>query len=164
MNKEKFKQLSFFEKVQWLIQYYGVAIVVAVIAIIVAIFFLKSVIFPEKIPDAVVLIFSDDITPGEGLEYEQELSELTGEEVDVVSYMTTDVYSEASFAAKIGVDQIDLVLAPQNEMNVLKDGGRIADYTQIPGRELYMAVPVTARINEHSQEISDYLWTKLIRE
>ena len=62
MDLEKFKQLSLKKKIQWLLQYYGLTALIAVLAIAVISIFLKSVFCPEPISDICVLILDESIS------------------------------------------------------------------------------------------------------
>lgn len=157
MNLEKFKQLSLKEKIQWLVQYYGIAACVIAVAIVVIVIFMKSVFFPEPISDICVLVLEDGVTVEDTERVQEVLEQLTGKSVDVVSYTVTDLYGKDAFAVKLTSDQLDIVIAPYDETMQMMQTGYLKEEQKLEQSELHLGIPQNARTGEAYEYAIEYL-------
>lgn len=156
VDLEKFKQLSLKKKIQWLLQYYGLTALIAVLAIAVISIFLKSVFCPEPISDICVLILDESISYEDTENIAGELEQITGKSVDVVSYGKTDIYGKEAFAIKLTSDQLDIVLAPYEETMQMLEAGYLTDQQALNNTKLYLGIPRNARTGEALDQTIDY--------
>lgn len=145
MNKDKFKELSLKQKIEWLIHYYGVAFIVGLVALIVAIVFVRSVFFPEPLSDICVLILSDDVTSDDAFALQSIIEEKTGKTSQVSAYNTTDMYGRQSFSAKLTADELDIIVAPEEETMGMLDNKYLIRYEKVENKNLYIGTSFRAR-------------------
>ena len=145
MNKDKFKELSLKQKIEWLIHYYGVAFIVGLVALIVAIVFIRSVFFPEPLSDICVLILSDDVTSDDAFALQSIIEEKTGKTSQVSAYNTTDMYGRQSFSAKLTADELDIIVAPEEETMGMLDNKYLIRYEKVGNKNLYIGTSFRAR-------------------
>lgn len=156
MNLEKFKELPFSKKIQWIIQYYGVWIIVAVIAIGVICSFLHSVFFPDPIPDTNIIILSDEFTRDEVPKLEAEIAAITEGTVSITLYNLSEVYGQSAFSIKLTSDQIDIVLAPKAETDEMMESEYLERFEKLDYDDLYMGIPTKARKGEKLDKAIEY--------
>ena len=157
MDKKQFKEMPLKKKLQWLMQYYGVTAIVTLLIVFVAVWFIKSVFFADPIEDVCVLIYSDEVLEEECARYKEEIEKNTGHSAEVVVYHLSDAYGSQAFAAKVGTDQTDVVIAPEHEMTLLNENGFLRSYAQIEGTQMYMGIPMAAREGDLLKYVLDYL-------
>lgn len=157
MNLETFKQLSFKKKLQWILQYYGIWIIVSIIAAYVLFVFVKSVFFPEPISDICIIVYSDDYDRNDIPKMESEIANLTGNTTSVEIYNISDVYGSQSFSIKLVSDQIDLVIAPNAQINDMLANGYLESITPMNNNDLSIGVPVNARKANNLDKAISYL-------
>lgn len=145
MNKEKFRELSLKQKIEWLLHYYGVAFVVGIIALFVAVVFVRSVFFPEPLSDVCVLILSDDTTSDDAFALQSIIEEKTGMTSQVSAYNTTDMYGRQSFSAKLTADELDIIVAPEEETLGMADNKYLTHYEKVGNKNLYIGTSYRAR-------------------
>lgn len=145
MNKDKFKELSLKQKIEWLVHYYGVAFIVGLVALIVAIVFIRSVFFPEPLSDICVLILSDDVTSDDAFALQSIIEEKTGKTSQVSAYNTTDMYGRQSFSAKLTADELDIIVAPEEETMGMLDNKYLIRYEKVENKNLYIGTSFRAR-------------------
>ena len=160
MNWTKFKELSFKKKLQWLVNYYGIAALVFIVAVIVIISLIKSVLFPTPIADVCVLVISDTISADDGNDMENELLSITGKEVSIDAYNPNDVYGMQAVAAKIMSDQIDIVVYMEDQAKDVMSNGYIISYEKA-SENVYVGMTQRARQTEEVAKTYEYLINKL---
>lgn len=148
MDRKKFKELSLKQKIEWLLQYYGVVAVVAVIALIVAVIFIKSVMFPEPMSDVCVLILSDTLTQEEAYDVENVIEDKTGKTAQIAVFGESDVYGRQAFSAKLTADELDLVVAPKEETDGMLENGYLISSEELEGISLYIGHTYRSREGE----------------
>jgi len=156
LNLEKFKEMPFSKKVGWIVQYYGVWIVVTIVAIGVLFSFLHSVFFPDPIPDTCVIILSDEFVRDEIPKLEDEISKLTEGSVSVSLYNLSELYGNGAFSVKLTSDQIDLVLAPKTETDQMMETGYLESAEKLNYNDLYLGIPERARKGERLDKVIQY--------
>lgn len=155
MNKEKFKELSFKQKIEWLLQYYGLTAVFTVIALTVAVIFIKSVLFPEPLPEVSILILSDAMTQEEANGLQADIEASTGHTALVSAFIVSDLYGKQAFSMKVTSDVVDIVVSPKEETDGMSDNGYLPSYEKIEGKELYIGCPIRAREGQLKDEAYD---------
>lgn len=161
----KQKQLSDMtskQKLRWFFDYYALPSIVVIGVLVVLALLIKSVIWPEQVEDIRVLIYSDQVSQDQCTIYEQEIERNTGKTASVLVYQISDPYGAQAFAAKIGTDLIDLVIAPEAEMKLMLENGFLLNYAPVEGSSMYMGIPRTAREGDLLEEVIDYLNEKLV--
>lgn len=159
MNLEKFKELSLKKKIEWVVHYYGIAIVVAIIAICVAANFLYSVFCPKPLSDICVLILSDDYTGDEIPFLEEEINAITGSSASVEIYNVSDVYGSGAFSIKLNSDQVDIVISPKEQTDLMLESSYLEKYEQIWDKDLYLGIPFKARKSENLDKTAEFFMT-----
>ena len=137
MDLEKFKALSFWKKVQWVLQYYGLAMVVTALAAFVIAVFLKPVFGPGEQYALRVMILDDRQSPELCQAYSEQLGALLGGECDVTSYAESGMYEMQAFVVRLTSDELDLVIAPEEQMEQLMENGYLTDMTELADDSLY---------------------------
>lgn len=138
MTKEKFKALPFLKKIQWVLQYYGVTMLVTVIAAAVAVVFFKAVFGPGEQYVLRVMALDDRLSVDQCRTFAQELEEKLGGECDVTSYLASDFSQMQAFAVRLTTDPLDLVIAPEEQMEQLIENGYVAAGLQLQEDSRYM--------------------------
>lgn len=157
MDKTRFEGMTVKQKLEWFFGYYGVPVAAVIGICVIAFLLVKAVFWPEEREDICVLIYSDAVTQEEGFQYQSEIEENTGKSASVQVYNISDPYGSQAFAAKLGSDLIDLVIAPEKEMELMTETGFLINYAPIEGSEMYMGIPRTAREGSLLEEVIDYL-------
>ncbi len=161
MDREKFKEMSFGKKVEWLVQYYGVATIAIIVAVLVCIYLIKSIFMPADYEDLCVLIYSDEISAEDADMLCNSLQEKTGKTIAVLRYGESDAYGSQSFALKLSDTVLDIVIAPDEETEKLVQSGFFAEYKKIEGKNLNLGISGRARrgelLDEVVKELSVYL-------
>lgn len=161
VKKEEFKEMTFRQKLRWIFGYYSLPVIAVLGVLIVIGFLIKSILLPGEIGDVCVLIYSDNVTQEEGLTYEKEIETKTGKSVSVQVINVSDPYGSQAFAAKIGCDVVDLVIAPENETKMMSDNGFLLSYAPVDNTNMYMGVPKSAREGDLLKTVIEYFTEKL---
>lgn len=157
MDIKKFKELSFIGKVKWIVDYYGLTIFFAIIALLIAFNLVKTIVSPAEIGDVVLFIYSDDLFDEDGEEYREYIEENFGMTADISVFQPSSVYGQQALATKVGADFIDIIITPIGEMELLSDNAYLQGYEQIGDTNLYLGVTKRARTGEQLLAIRDYL-------
>lgn len=161
MTKEEFKEMTFRQKLRWIFDYYSLPFIAVLGVLVIMGFLIKSVFLPGEKGDVCVLIYSDRVTQEECLTYENEIEEKTGKSVSIQVISVSDPYGSQAFAAKIGCDVTDLVIAPENEMKLMLENGFLLSYAPVDNANMYMGVPKSAREGDLLKNVIDYFDEKL---
>ena len=161
VKKEEFKEMTFRQKLSWFFGYYSLPIIVVLGVLIVMGILIKSIFLPGETGDVCVLIYSDKVTQEDCLAYESEIEAKTCKSVSIQVISVYDQYGSQAFAAKIGCDVIDLVIAPKNEMKLMSDNGFLLSYAPVDDTNMYMGVPKSAREGDLLKIVIDYFDEKL---
>lgn len=145
MNLEKFKSMPLKNKIMWIVQYYGIAIIVGIIAIVVLFSFIDSVFFPDPIPDTNIIILSNSFDRDDIPKIEEEIALETEGTVSITAYSLSEVYGNGAFSIKLTADQIDLVICPEEEKNQMLESGYLESVEELDYEDLYLGVPIKAR-------------------
>ena len=156
MTLEKFKELSLKKKIEWIIQYYGIWIVVGIVAIFVTVDFVRTVFFPAPISDICIAILSDDYSRDDVPTMEKEISALTGGSASIVIYNESEAYGISAFTVKVMADQIDLIIAPKTQTDSMNESSYLSSCEKLDGTELYLSIPTKAREGEMLDKTIDY--------
>lgn len=157
MNLKTFKEMPFKKKLQWLVQYYGIVALVSLIVVFVIGYLIKSILFPEPLPDVCVMILSEDVYTEEAIEMQYELMKANECTFDVRSYIVSDPYAMQSFATRAMTDQLDVIVAPKNHTEDMLNNSYISEYEEIKNTDLCISVPVNARKSKAQENAIDYL-------
>lgn len=155
MNLERFKALSFKQKIEWFFGYYGVTtLVIIVIAIVVAIF-LKSVLFPAPPADVCIQIYSDEIDADTAEMLRLKIEEESGGSVELARFDVTNAYAGQYFTIKINDKFLDIVLAPEDYKNQMVQADLVDKCEKLDGKDLYLCIPYRARTGDFLDEVID---------
>lgn len=157
MDWNKFKALTWKQKLQWFIQYYGIVTVVVLISIYVIFVFVKSILAPAPISDICILVYSDEVQTDEVIKIQEALCEKTGHTIEITNFMVSDVYGIQAFATKLTADQLDLIVAPLEQTEDMMNSNYLIGYEKIGSTELYLGLPKKARTGELLEQVRDYL-------
>ena len=154
MNWNKFKAMSIIQKVQWIVQYYGLMIVVMVAVLIVGTAFMKSVFGAQKEYGIRVMVL-DDFLSSEALDrFRRDLTVALKGECDITSYMEKDLEHKQAFTIRLGVDELDVVIAPKKEMEELQKNGYLVRMEVINQESFYYRV---TRKDSHESDYEMYI-------
>ncbi len=158
MIKKKWSSLSFSEKIRYIRDYYGVAILLALIGVIAAVYLIHDIRTP-KAKDAFYVMGLDlDVDAGMVESMEAELHDLLGltsdlEEVRIETDYSSDAnyMSQATISTFMQAGRVDLMIASEEEFNAyaaaqycltLEEAG-LKDYQdQTDLDHLFYAVPL----------------------
>lgn len=162
MDRAQFKNMTVKQKLKWFFGYYGMTIAAVLGVCVVAVMLVKAVFWPQKVEDVCVLLYSDTVTQEDCALYKREIeSRNTGKSASVQVCNISDPYGSQAFAAKVGCDLIDLVIAPEKEMKLMVDNGFLLNYAPVEGSTMYMGIPKTAREGNLLEDVIDYLNEKI---
>ena len=176
MNWEKFKSLKLSEKLQWILQYYGLTIGVAAAAIFVGAVFLISVFGPGDDYAVRVMILDDRLSSDACRVFSEELGGLLSGECDITGYAETGAEQMQAFIVRLMTDELDLIIAPTEIMDELAQNeylrgaaalgadSRYHMYTSGSERtEISFSIGQTARSKktDHISEVIDYFNEKI---
>ena len=164
MDKEKFKSLSFKKKIEWLIQYYGLAAIAVLVTIGVIISLVKAIFFPAPPADICVLIYSDEVNDQFVVELEEIIEADTGKNIEVTKISPSSAYGNQALSARLTDENLDLVLAPITETDYMKESDFLTESTPIDGTEMYMDTTIRARDGELLSRVREILLLELTRE
>lgn len=127
------------KKVQWIIQYYGIAIVVTVISLCVVITVIKSIFGPGEVYAARVMIYDNGCSSDMGQFFQEELTAQFGEPCEVVTYRPDDPVQNQAFIVRLNAE-LDILLAPEAEMQELWKNGYFTEMEKIEPDAYYYQV------------------------
>lgn len=153
MDREKFKALSFWQKVQWVLQYYGLAMVITALVVFVLVVFIKSVFGPGEEYALRVMILDDRQTTELCQTYSQQLGELLGGACDITSYAESAQYEMQAFVVRLTSDELDLVIAPEEQMEQLMANGYLTGMSPLSDDSLYWVTAHGGRPEERTYYI-----------
>ena len=140
MNWDKFKAMSILQKTQWVIQYYGLTMVVVLVALIVGAIFIRSVFGAENEYAIRVMILDDHLSKEVVNRFRDDLRiELEGES-DISSYMESDISQKQAFTVRLLADELDIVIAPKKEIEEMQRSGYLHRIEAISQDSFYYSV------------------------
>ena len=155
MNKEQWKQMSFRQKLEWLVQYYGVTAIVCVIAILVAFSLAKSFLSGNEKGDMRIIIL-DDCMPSETCySFQKEISRIIEGEAEITSYAKSDPIHMQAFSIRLTADDLDIVIAPATEMLEMAGNGYLIPYEPGGITEFFSDYSEENQLKIHSQDGSE---------
>lgn len=157
MDYEKFKELSFIDKIKWIVDYFGVTIFFAIIGLVIIFKLVNSFVNPEPVADVVIFVYSDEVDAGDVSKYSEEIAKMYDIEPQVDLYHPSDLYGQQALAAKVGADQIDIIITPLGEMELMSDNGYLKGYEQIGSTDIYLGIPKRSRTSEQLLGIKEYI-------
>lgn len=137
MNRQKFNSLSFKKKIEWLLQYYGVTALAVLAAILIIGYLIFSIFGPHPEPVLRVLILDDGVSFEDVEQLRGELEILLGDPVELSAYMPSDPNQMQAFSVRLVGDKLDLVIAPQPQMDEMEKNGLILEKSRIPADGSY---------------------------
>ena len=137
MNWKKFKELSLGRKLQWIVQYYGVTIVIAAIALCVGIVMVRTFFGPAENYALRVMILDDHSSADLCRVFGAELGEVLGGECDVTSYLKSDPDQMQAFAVRLMADNLDIVIAPADETQQLLQSNFLSGAMELAADSFY---------------------------
>lgn len=143
MNLEKFKSLSFKEKLNWIWEYYAVTIVVVIVAVVVCAFLVASMLGVREGQrvDLSVLILDDRMNQESAEGLRSILEENVPGNIEISFYSKSNSEQFQAFVVRTAVDGSDLVIAPQKEMSELAQNEYVADdYVMLDESSFYAKV------------------------
>ena len=140
MDRKKFKQLRPGQKLQWLFQYYGLTAAVVIVAIVVGAVFLRSVFGPEDDYAIRVLILDDRQSADICQLFSQELGDILSGPCDITSYLKIDADQARAFAVRLSVDDLDLIIAPEDEIDQLAQNGYLRRAVKLEEDSYYYTI------------------------
>lgn len=164
MDLKKFKELSFIDKIKWIIDYFGVTIFFTIVALLIIFNLVNSIVNPEPIADVIVFMYCDELSSEDATEISEEIANKYQIEPEVLLYHPSDLYGQQALATKVGADQIDIIITPIGEMELLNENGYLQGYEQISGTEIYLGIPKRARTSEQLLEIKNYIEDTITEE
>lgn len=128
MNLDKFKELSFKEKLQWIWDYYAVTIAVALVVVIVLVILVSSMLGLRGDQSALNVVILDDRMNDEASEkMKEEWSSIVDGNVEISFFSKHDVEQFQAFIVRVAVDGTDIVIAPYEEISEMAANGYIKD-------------------------------------
>jgi len=128
MNLDKFKELSFKEKLQWIWDYYAVTIAVALVVVIVLVILVSSMLGLRGDQSALNVVILDDRMNDETSEkMKEEWSSIVDGNVEISFFSKHDVEQFQAFIVRVAVDGTDIVIAPYEEISEMAANGYIKD-------------------------------------
>lgn len=128
MNLDKFKELSFKEKLQWIWDYYAVTIAVALVVVIVLVILVSSMLGLRGNQSALNVVILDDRMNDEASEkMKEEWSSIVDGNVEISFFSKHDVEQFQAFIVRVAVDGTDIVIAPYEEISEMAANGYIKD-------------------------------------
>jgi len=128
VNRELWKQMSFVKKLEWIAQYYGATIIVIIIAIAVVTSFVKSVINGADRGDMRIIILDNGVSSELCQVYQDEVEVLIEGDAEMSSYIKNDPTHMQAFTVRITADDLDIIIAPKEEMSELAENGYLLPY------------------------------------
>ena len=140
MKWNKFKTMPIFQKIQWIIQYYWLTIVVVMAVLIVGVIFMKSFFASENDYKIRIMILDDHLSEDVCNMFRRDISLTLGGECDLSSYMESDSNGKQAFITRLLADELDIVIAPKKEMEELRQNGYLRRMEAINQGSFYYSV------------------------
>ena len=137
MNWKTFKEMRLRAKLGWIVQYYGVTIVIAALAIFVGVVFVRSVFGPADEYAIRIMILDDRASADVCRVFEAELSEMIGGACDVTSYRESDDEQRQAFAVRLMTDHLDIVIAPEEQTQQLLQNSFLSGAMELEAGSFY---------------------------
>lgn len=123
MNWNDFKQMPISGKMKWLLHYYTIPFCAVTVSLIVIVMLLCRIFgTPEQVA-VKVLILDDRISEEEKSVLAGQLEDAVGEECELTMYHVSEEYQYSGFVVRLTGDEIDVIIAPKNQMMELKANG-----------------------------------------
>lgn len=143
MIRRQWRELSMAGKVKYIFSYYGAAIVIVILAVLIAVFLLRD-IRKQRVDDAFYVMVIDRNLPGDtAVAMEQELAGALGLDTGVqqcrieAGYSSgANMQSEATIATYMRSGRVDLVIAPEEVFNRYAATGYLAAFGDCGLQEL----------------------------
>ncbi|MCF0187585.1 MAG: hypothetical protein HUJ98_13995 [Bacteroidaceae bacterium] len=134
ITKDKFKNLSLKEKLQWLLTYYGLTAAAFVVGIIVVVALATTVFGEKNEPDVRIICLDDHMSYDNADSIREELLGLfEGEmEIELTSYLKSDPTNQQAFAVRLAADNLDVVVVTKDYFDSMEESGFIKDWKLIP--------------------------------
>lgn len=139
MDRKTFREMPFLKKVEWILMYYGKTIVVVLTALFVMGLFIKSVLRPNDGFEFHVMILDDYCSKEAAGAFAKDLDTLTGVSCDVSTFFKSDPNQMQAFAVRLFSEDIDIVIAPEEQMTQLVKNGYLAAAELLPEGSMYYA-------------------------
>ena len=137
MNWKKFRELSLRGKLQWIVQYYGVTIVIAALAVYMLVIVAQSVFGPAEDYALRVMILDDRQSADICRVIGDDLREALSGECDVTSYLERDEDQRQAFAVRLMTDHLDIVIAPVEQTEQLLQNGFLQSAMELGADSYY---------------------------
>ena len=128
MNKELWKQMNFSQRVEWLVQYYGVTVLVVIVAVVVALSLGRSFFGAKERGDMRVIILDNGVSSELCNQYQEEISQRINGVTEMSAYVKNDPTHMQAFSVRLTADDLDIVIAPEEEMRQMAGNGYLIPY------------------------------------
>lgn len=128
MNKELWEKMSFSQKIQWLVQYYGLTVAAIVVTIIVIISLLVAFLNAGDKGDMRMIILDNGMSSELCGVFGEEIGELISGEAEVSSYIKNDPTHMQVFSVRLQADDLDIVIAPKDDIQEMAKVGYLLPY------------------------------------
>lgn len=157
MNKDMWNQMSFSQKTVWFVQYYGLTIVVVVVTVAVILSLLKSFMNASDKGDMRIIILDGGVSTELSFEYQEEISKLIDGEAEVAAYIKDDMDHMQAFSVRLHADDLDIVIAPKEEMCEMAEVGYLLPYDPNGITSFYGKFPEELLLTMDSADTSEGL-------
>jgi len=157
LNKELWEQMTFSQKITWFIQYYGLTVLAVIVTIVVVISLIKAFMGADDKGDMRIIILDNGVSSELCDVYRNEIEELIAGEVEIASYLKADSNHMQAFLVRLQADDIDIVIAPEEEICWMAEEGYLLPYDANGITSFYDRFPeeqyITANINGDNEEL-----------
>lgn len=140
MKREVWREMSLRARAQWVLQYYGAAIVVSILALIAAVSFFTSAFGPGEHYAVKVMILDDRQTADNCRLFSDALGAALGGECEITCYAPSATYEMQAFAVRLTSDKLDVIIAPREQARELLSNGYLREIEPLPADSRYQAV------------------------
>ena len=157
MTKELWEQMTFSQKITWLIQYYGLTVLAVIVTIAVVISLIVAFVNAGNKGDMRIIILDNGVSSELCDVYRDELEELIAGDVEIASYLKVDPNHMQAFFVRLQADDLDIVIAPEEEICWMAEEGYLLPYDANGITSFYDQFPeelyITANTNDSNEEL-----------
>lgn len=129
--------MSIRKKIQWIIHYYGIAIIVGIVAVCVISNLMGRILGEKENYLAKVMILDDRCSEDDRLRIWKELEEELGGVCEVTSYLASDENQFQAFVVRLTGDKLDVIIAPEKEIRELEENSYFQEIYKIEESAYY---------------------------
>ena len=155
MNKELWKKMSFIQKIEWIIQYYGLTILFGIIAVVVSLSLGKAFLEAGDKGDMQIIILDNGMSSELCYALQKKMDDVIDGEAEMTSYAKASPMHMQAFSVRLTADDLDIVIAPEEEMLQMAGNGYLLPFDEDGITAFYSKYPEECYLKLRAEDASE---------